>query len=311
MIRVSPQVSDGSSLQSDELVYLAFRDDAIRIVPMTQLWKERVALSKQDLDAVAVFHQSQPISEIRPLVEDFEAKGMLRSAEVELLGRAAQLEGETHWQEKPAVDVSGFLEDLKAFARSSGSRLALAQDEVLLVRGDLVVKWFEAELDPEPGSLAEWLQDADGRGALARRGSVQRLAEERVRIIETVPMLDAAGLAQLRGSLAKEHRALAQRLRDSGELLGVKIGREFRYPEFQFDATSGQIRPQMAEILARVRSGEEDPDGWRAMHWFFARAGTLAGDRPWEVFPSDPDRVLEGARAEFFDVDPVPEAARR
>ncbi len=307
MIRFSFPDSEATVDQSDELVYLAFRDTAVRVMPMAQLWKERADVNRQDLDTIAFFHQSRPISEIRPLVQYFGAKDSKKIGQAELFVREDAVEHETNWRKYSAFRASKALADLRAFATNPIGELDLSADEVLVMPGQFLMQWFEAEADPEPGSLAEWLRDEDGQAAQARESAVERLAEERERIIETVPMLDATQLARLRGSRAREHRALAQRWRDSGELLGVRVGREFRYPEFQFDPRSGQIRPQMTGILARVRAGEDDPDGWRAMHWFFARAGTLGGERPWEVFPSSPDRVLMAAREEFFDADPVPE----
>ena len=48
------------------------------------------------------------------------------------------------------------------------------------------------------------------------------------------------------------------------------------------------------------------------MHWFYARAGALRGDRPFEVFPREPKSVLTAARMEFggnFDANQMPSAA--
>ena len=127
--------------------------------------------------------------------------------------------------------------------------------------GDWLEQWLETESAEKSGSLTESLGGNGRQENSARESAMQRLLRERERIIETVPMLDAAEIALLRGSQASEHRALAKRWRDSGELLGVRVGRQFLYPEFQFDLRSGQLRPQMTDILAYIRMAKTMPMG--------------------------------------------------
>lgn len=309
MIRLNLPESKTTVEASDEFVYLAYRDSEPQIVPMKGLRQRQAFVREMPLDAIAVFHDSRPISEIRPLVQRVEAKLFGEVSQAELFTRTGGTGDQVAWQEEPSSRATKALEGLRAFSTKPIGEFELSADEVLIVRGQLLTQWLEADQAAKPGSLADWLEGNGDAGDLARQSALERLMREQQNILETVPMLNATKLARLRGSRAHTHRALAKRLRDSGELLGVKVGREFLYPEFQFDPRSGQLRAQMAEILVLLRCGEADTDGWRAMHWFYARTGTLSGERPYEVFTINPDRVLLAAREEFSDADPVSESA--
>lgn len=48
---------------------------------------------------------------------------------------------------------------------------------------------------------------------------------------------------------SKPNPTRAHRLRDAGKILGLKVGAAFQYPEFQFDTTTGQPRPEMPSYL--------------------------------------------------------------
>jgi len=300
MIRQKPQTG-ASADPCDEMVYLHYRDGAEQIVPMAGLKRGYTWSDHGKADAVVVFHESRPVSEVRHFARRVESRLVQGKSAPELFTRTGGVEGELDWREAPALRVSEALAELE-----------LAMDEVMLLPGDWLEQWLEPKSGESTGSLAEWL-GGDGRDDnSACESAMERLLRERENIIRTVPMLDAEELARLRGSQASQHRALAKRWRDSGELLGVKVGREFRYPEFQFDPRSGQLRPQMAHILALLHAGEDDADGWRAMHWFYARAGTLYGERPFELFPDEPERVLTAACMEFGgngDADQVSSSA--
>lgn len=93
----------------------------------------------------------------------------------------------------------------------------------------------------------------------------------------------------------------ASRLRRNGELLGVWTGREYRYPAFQFDVTTG--RAMVDRIRALLKLLPTDPSGWQQAAWMFQPHSRLNGRRPADAFTKQPDFVIELARDTFANRD--------
>ena len=97
----------------------------------------------------------------------------------------------------------------------------------------------------------------------------------------------------------------AARLRSSGTLFGVWVAQEhsFRYPDIQFDMR-GNIRPEVTALLKVLPGEDDDRGGWRRAFWLYSPHALLDGQTPAEVFPSEPQLVVDVARREFTgDVD--------
>lgn len=92
----------------------------------------------------------------------------------------------------------------------------------------------------------------------------------------------------------------ASRLRRLGRLIAVRFSGQYLYPEFQFNCRSGQVLPGVEEVL-RILPGHDG--GWAAAFWWFSESQYLGGRCPFEVFPLDPDAVLDAARKEWIRTD--------
>ncbi len=86
-------------------------------------------------------------------------------------------------------------------------------------------------------------------------------------------------------------------LRTAGKIFGVRFGREWHYPQFQFDA-SRQVIPEMKEVL---RALSPDEQGWDRLQWFLESHEELREQTPLSVWSEDRRRVIEAANAERWD----------
>lgn len=91
-------------------------------------------------------------------------------------------------------------------------------------------------------------------------------------------MLDAGAVDALLESRNPNRREAASRLRDRGELLGLREGNRFLYPAFQFDATAPALRDVVAAVN-RFLDAKADP--WAIASWWVSPHGRLpAGTAP-------------------------------
>lgn len=112
---------------------------------------------------------------------------------------------------------------------------------------------------------------------------------------------DGKRVAEMAGTTVRKNPAqYATRLRASGALLGVWDApeRTFRHPDFQFDA-HGQLRSEVAELLALLPGANDDRGGWRRAFWLYSPHAQLGNETPAAVFPRDARRVIEVAEGEF------------
>jgi len=90
---------------------------------------------------------------------------------------------------------------------------------------------------------------------------------------------------------------LAADQRGSGKLFGVRWGREWRYPKFQFDS-GRQLYPEMKSVLSAL---SPDQQGWDRLQWFLHPHERLNGRTPLQVWKSDRQKVIEAAHSERWD----------
>lgn len=81
----------------------------------------------------------------------------------------------------------------------------------------------------------------------------------------------------------KPHRSIARDRRRAHELLGVKIGNQYRYPKFQIDQTRQQIRPVVAYANRQL---ECDEDPWGTLAWWYSPDEGLQDRRPIDMVES-------------------------
>jgi hypothetical protein len=73
------------------------------------------------------------------------------------------------------------------------------------------------------------------------------------------------------------HRTIARTRRENNELLGVKIGNQYRYPKFQLDNDRHEIRPAVAHANKAL---ESSADPWGTLDWWFSPEVAFEGRRP-------------------------------
>ncbi len=125
----------------------------------------------------------------------------------------------------------------------------------------------------------------------ARRNQAARQA-----FLDEFAVLSAIEVHELVGSTAKNPHASANRLRTDNRIFAIRIGDEYRYPAFQFDA-EGRPLPIMRELLQAA----EGLRGWGLALWLTAPNGFLDGDRPLDLLREAPERIIEAVRREIAD----------
>ncbi|MDG3017212.1 hypothetical protein [Speluncibacter jeojiensis] len=120
--------------------------------------------------------------------------------------------------------------------------------------------------------------------------------ENRWRSIEAeFGLLSSLEVGELLGSRSSNPRSAASDRHRAGKLLGVRRGRETRYPGFQF--SHGTVLPVIADLVALARRHQ-----WSEQElalWLIAPTGWLDDRRPVDVLAADSDAVLAAADAKF------------
>lgn len=191
-------------------------------------------------------------------------------------------------------------EQLIRFVQSV-ARQRTGQTIVMIRQTDHVRARFDALLDAlrrvvgSPGSRAI-------RTAVVAKPELPDEASDREELIRICKeMLDRAGgtfnsedLATAARSTTTNSSQLAADQRDSGRLFGVRWGREWRYPRFQFDSARCPY-PEMKTILAAL---SPDKQGWDRLQWFLEPHESLGGRTPLEVWATDRRKVIKAASTE-------------
>jgi hypothetical protein len=89
--------------------------------------------------------------------------------------------------------------------------------------------------------------------------------------------------------------------RKAGKVFGVRFGREWRYPKFQFDQSRKPLNTfdEMKPILGALSPDER---GWDRLQWFLEPHEVLGGLTPLEVWTQDRAKVVAAASTERWDV---------
>jgi hypothetical protein len=146
-------------------------------------------------------------------------------------------------------------------------------------------------LQPEAEEPSASDVDSDRRLQLAHERPDRLLREER--------WIDAPAVHIQQGGQPDSQGMIntASRLRHRRELLGAWSGREYLHPTFQFHPNTGDLMPEMKELLKVLPT---DRSGWRQVLWLFQRHDELTNSaRPADIFQSDPQAVINAARSDF------------
>lgn len=123
----------------------------------------------------------------------------------------------------------------------------------------------------------------------------RRNAEARVEFLGDFPTLSSSEVADLAGSRSRNRAALAHGWRKQDRVFSISVGREQRYPLFQFDAHTGAPKANVSKVISRLRSA--GLEGWQIALWLTGPLARLGDRRPVDLIESEPEQVVEAAGA--------------
>ena len=112
----------------------------------------------------------------------------------------------------------------------------------------------------------------------------------RTQYLDRTPLLSAGEIHDLSGLASRNRSEPASRWQKEGKTFGVRIGRPYFYPAFQF--LDGRPRDGLTDILAALPS---EMTAWQKAFWFASGNGWLDGDKPEERL-DDVNSVVNAAR---------------
>ncbi|HVS65103.1 MAG TPA: hypothetical protein VMT85_16555 [Thermoanaerobaculia bacterium] len=153
-------------------------------------------------------------------------------------------------------------------------------------------------------SLLAW-EAAGGSVAVALRGEPRavlsaedltsereaRLRGESIARIWEEEMLEPSAAAVALGTKATNRQRIAD-LRQRSTLLGLRHGRGYVFPAFQFDLPKRRIRPEV-EAVNQAFDAATDP--WGVASWWISPNGRLGGDRPMDLVGTDRSHEIVSA----------------
>lgn len=96
--------------------------------------------------------------------------------------------------------------------------------------------------------------------------------------------LSASDVGRVLSPSRAGYRSIAQKRRENSDLLGVKIGNQYRYPRFQLDEHRNRIHP-VAAYANRAWEAKADP--WGALDWWFSPESAFGDRRPVDLIAAD------------------------
>jgi hypothetical protein len=158
-----------------------------------------------------------------------------------------------------------------------------------------------ASISIKPGdAVAEEAAPAKDVAKSREESNRLRVLAAREALLASVVMYSSEDLAGLRASITTNVSQLGQDLRNAGKVFGVRHGRAWYYPQFQFDG-EGVPHPEMTQVLEAL--GRE-VQGFDYLQWFLEQNARLDGQTPLEVWSRNRQAVVEAAReAHWLDRD--------
>jgi hypothetical protein len=135
---------------------------------------------------------------------------------------------------------------------------------------------------------------ARGEEAIGDREALVRVRREMLNRVGSFSSEDLAAAAE---STTSNPSQFASDHRSTGELFGVRFGREWRYPKFQFDSE----RHTLPEVKPILKALSPDDQGWDRLQWFLEPHEALGGHTPLEVWKRNRHKVVEAANTERWD----------
>jgi hypothetical protein len=228
----------------------------------------------------------------RPGKQQFELKELLGKREV--LKKAEELLVQLVHTAADA-EICALVPDVYWTAQHEDKIRSALFDAILYSSAGRVVA-LECEQQPQ----AMRAEPASGPNVLHNEDDAtdrERLIRVRQQMLEKVGSYSSEELAAAAESMTSNPSQFAADQRRKGELFGVRFGREWRYPKFQFDAKRHTL-PEMKPVLQALSPDEQ---GWDRLQWFLEPHETLQGRSPLEVWKSNRQKVIEAANTERCD----------
>ena len=165
-----------------------------------------------------------------------------------------------------------------------------------------MIRLMSTQLSPEPDTITDNHAinptPAPETGAAATsKAQQQGRARLRERIFSTGTWYTPQQVHEQNLALGGEPNAVyAQRLRKKGQLLGVWDGKRYLYPALQFDSASGACLPETKALLSTLPA---DPSGWKQAMWLYQPRRELNAVSAAQIFPKDPQRIIDLANQRF------------
>jgi hypothetical protein len=131
----------------------------------------------------------------------------------------------------------------------------------------------------------------------ANREALRKVREQ---MLKMVPTYTSADLAAACDSSSINPSQFAADMRKANRIFAVRLGRDWRYPRFQFNHADKPIEPfpEMKEVLASLAP---DKRGWDRLQWFLDPNSKLGERTPLEVWEKNRPKVIEAARGEQWN----------
>lgn len=104
--------------------------------------------------------------------------------------------------------------------------------------------------------------------------------EFRKKMISRLDTIKSTDVGKILYPTSKETRSSVSKRRENGELIGLKTGRDYHYPRFQFDEEQHRIREVVA--YANTTMGA-DTDPWGVADWWETPSTVLNEQTPLEA----------------------------
>jgi hypothetical protein len=179
-------------------------------------------------------------------------------------------------------ELSHDLESIALFISARNMRA----EEILLA----ALRSVESKVSHQTANALSRDQQSETLGASDR----ERLRDARQALLDQVPSFTSEELASGGGSISDNPSQYALDLRSRGKVFGVRFGRTWHYPKFQFDAQRRAV-PEMKEVLEALTP---DPQGWDRLQWFVTPHEKLHGETPLKMWKTDRQKVMDAAKAE-------------
>jgi hypothetical protein len=126
------------------------------------------------------------------------------------------------------------------------------------------------------------------------------LRAARQEMLNSVGTFTSEEIASVLDSTSSNASQCAADQRTAGKIFGVRFGREWHYPKFQFDRSRKPIEifPEVKPLLAALSPDER---GWDRLQWFLQPHEGLSGRTPLEMWQKDRAAVVTAASTERWN----------